>query len=197
MICILFITIPFAIEYEVLSLEVMLVIFIALFSSIIMYMLMAEEEISRFTRYKGALPIRRRDIVNQKYILNLGIQILFTITGWIVMGIDIFIMMNNPNYRIDEIAWLIIIAGPIGLFLSAFLIFGTYAFGREKAAIICLVLFIFILVGGFCIWGLIDSNYTIKLSRTQVYSIFNLVGALTYIISYFGSQAVYKRKEIK
>ena len=168
-------------ETDIMSIiEVMLFVSMALFGSLLSYQVMSQDDIDRFDIYKRVLPIKKENVVHEKYIFSFIIILAFSIIGWIIQGICVyaavtpfmrtkeycdlyhssehFLNLNKWDNIVSNLSFAMHLALPLGLIINATLMFCFYRFGREKVVTMALVIFTIIFMGGYSIISFMDAR---------------------------------------
>lgn len=165
------------------------------------------DEMAKSNRYILTLPVTRKEIVLEKYILAIGATILGSLFGF-VLTLLIGNIMNyvRPDNVIDiniDTLFATTIGGLFGVSLiQAIQIPSIFKWGAEKGRIqMFVVIFVLALIGagvGFLINGFGISVNIVKLeSVLKNFGLFLLVllSFIIYFISYKISYKIYKNKE--
>ena len=165
------------------------------------------DETSKSNKYILTLPVSRKEIVLEKYILAIGATILGGILGF-VLTLLVGNVMNylRPNDLIDiNIDTLLTtsIGGMFGISLiQSIQIPSIFKWGAEKGRIqMFIVLFLLILIGAGVSFLIQQSGLSVDIETLE--SVLNNVGLialivvslLMYFISYKISYKIYKNKE--
>lgn len=165
------------------------------------------DEISNANEYILTLPVTRKEIVMEKYILTIGATILGGILGFLLTILLANIMQYiRPDdiFSIDYESLLsATIGGMFGISLvQSIQIPSIYKWGAEKGRIQMFVLiFIFIIIGSGLGFLLIKSGFSIDMELLN--NLFNKLGIAVliivmftfYYISYKISYKIYQKKE--
>ena len=165
------------------------------------------DEISKSNKYTLTLPVTRKEIVLEKYILAIGATILGGLLGF-VLTLLVGNVMNyiRPDNLIDiniENLLTTSIGGMFGISLiQSIQIPSIFKWGAEKGRIqMFVVLFILILIGAGVGFLIEQSGFSIDIEKLErVLKNFGLVALiiilfLMYFISYKVSYKIYKNKE--
>ena len=165
------------------------------------------DEISKSNKYILTLPVTRKEIVLEKYILAIGSTILGALLGFVLT----LIIGNIMNYlRPDDLINISIeallattVGGIFGISLiQSIQIPSMFKWGAEKGRIqMFIIIFVLVLIGALAGFLLKQSGLSINIEKLE--SILNQIGlliiilisALMYFISYKISYKVYKNKE--
>ncbi len=165
------------------------------------------DEISKSNKYILTLPVTRKEIVLEKYILAIGATILGGLLGFIVT----LLVGNVMNYlRPDDFIDVNIetllstsIGGMFGISLiQSIQIPSIFKWGAEKGRIqMFIVLFVLVIIGAIAGFLLKQAGLSVDIEKLE--SILNnfglvaliLLSCLMYFISYKISYKIYKNKE--
>ncbi len=165
------------------------------------------DEISKSNKYILTLPVTRKEIVLEKYILAIGATILGGLLGFI-LTLLVGNVMNylRPDNLIDiniETLLTTSIGGMFGISLiQSIQIPSIFKWGAEKGRIQMFIIIFFLIIIGIGIGFLIQqAGLSIDIEKLeQTLKQFNLViliilMAIMYFISYLISYKIYKNKE--
>lgn len=165
------------------------------------------DEMSKSNKYILTLPVTRKEIVLEKYVLAIGATILGGILGFIVTLL-VGNVMNylRPDNLIDiniETLLATSIGGMFGISLiQSIQIPSIFKWGAEKGRIqMFIVLFVLVITGAFAGFLLKQAGLSVDIEKLE--SILNnfglvaliLLSCLMYFISYKISYKIYKNKE--
>ena len=165
------------------------------------------DEISKSNKYILTLPVTRKEIVLEKYILAIGATILGGVLGFIVTLL-VGNVMNylRPDNLIDiniETLLATSVGGMFGISLiQSIQIPSIFKWGAEKGRIqMFIVLFVLVIIGAGAGFLLKQSGLSVDMEKLE--SILNnfglvaliLLSGLMYFISYKISYKIYKNKE--
>lgn len=165
------------------------------------------DEMSKSNRYILTLPVSRKEIVLEKYILAIASTIIGGIIGFCLTLVVASIMNYfRPNDLIDiNINTLIsmTVGGMFGIsFIQSIQIPSIFKWGAEKGRIqMFILLFIIIIIGAGIVFLLNKSGFSIDMeSLEQMLNNFGLIillilSACMYFISYLISYKIYRNKE--
>ena len=165
------------------------------------------DEIAKSNRYILTLPVTRKEIVLEKYILAIGATILGSLLGFILT----LLIGNIMNYvrpdRVINISIDTLLATTIGgffgvSFIQAIQIPSIFKWGAEKGRIQMFIVLLFLVLIGTGVGFLInESGFTIGIAKLEsVLKNFGLafliiLSLIMYFISYKISYKIYKNKE--
>ena len=165
------------------------------------------DEISKSNKYILTLPVTRKEIVLEKYILAIGATILGGLLGFI-LTLLVGNVMNylRPDNLIDiniETLLTTSIGGMFGISLiQSIQIPSIFKWGAEKGRIQMFIIIFFLIIIGIGIGFLIQqAGLSIDIEKLeQTLKQFNLdiliiLMAIMYFISYLISYKIYKNKE--
>ena len=165
------------------------------------------DEMAKSNRYILTLPVTRKEIVLEKYILAIGATILGSLLGFI-LTLLIGNIMNyvRPNRVIDisiETLLATTIGGFFGVsFIQAIQIPSIFKWGAEKGRIQMFIVLLFLVLIGTGVGFLIrESGFIIDIAKLEsVLKNFGLafliiLSLIMYFISYKISYKIYKNKE--
>lgn len=156
------------------------------------------DEYVKWDKYAMALPLSPKLIVLSKYIVAL---LLETIT--IIIGLPLIIMIEFTKGKVHLLESLItcLVIVSVGIIFYSIFLPNIYYFGVEKARIILLIL---IAIPSVLIFLILNSKIPIlnieqlRLSKTLLELLpFILFGVaiISFVVSFFISVAIYKKKE--
>ena len=165
------------------------------------------DEISKSNKYILTLPVTRKEIVLEKYVLAIGATILGGLLGFIVTLLVGNIMNYlRPDNLIDiniETLLATSVGGMFGIsFIQAIQIPSIFKWGAEKGRIqMFIVLFVLVIIVAVVGFLLKQAGLSVDIEKLE--SILNnfglvaliLLSCLMYFISYKISYKIYKNKE--
>ena len=165
------------------------------------------DEMAKSNRYILTLPVTRKEIVLEKYILAIGATILGSLLGFILT----LLIGNIMNYvrpdRVIDISIETLLATTVGgffgvSFIQAIQIPSIFKWGAEKGRIQMFIVLLFLVLIGTGVGFLIrKSGFTIDITKLEsVLKNFGLaflivLSLIMYFISYKISYKIYKNKE--
>ena len=165
------------------------------------------DEMSKSNKYILILPVTRKEIVLEKYVLAIGATILGGILGFIVT----LLVSNVMNYlRPDNLIDINIetllatsVGGMFGISLiQSIQIPSIFKWGAEKGRIqMFIVLFVLVIIGAIAGFLLKQAGLSVDIEKLEnILNNFGLVAlillsCLMYFISYKISYKIYKNKE--
>ena len=165
------------------------------------------DEMSKSNKYILTLPVTRKEIVLEKYILAIGATILGGILGFIVTLL-VGNVMNylRPDNLIDiniETLLATSVGGMFGISLiQSIQIPSIFKWGAEKGRIqMFIVLFVLVIIGAIAGFLLKQAGLSVDIEKLEnILNNFGLVAlillsCLMYFISYKISYKIYKNKE--
>ena len=165
------------------------------------------DEISKSNKYILTLPVTRKEIVLEKYILAIGATILGGVLGFIVTLL-VGNVMNylRPDNLIDiniETLLATSVGGMFGISLiQSIQIPSIFKWGAEKGRIqMFIVLFVLVIIGAIAGFLLKQAGLSVDIEKLEnILNNFGLVAlillsCLMYFISYKISYKIYKNKE--
>ena len=165
------------------------------------------DEMSKSNKYILTLPVTRKEIVLEKYVLAIGATILGGILGFIVTLL-VGNVMNylRPDNLIDiniETLLATSIGGMFGISLiQSIQIPSIFKWGAEKGRIqMFIVLFVLVIIGAIAGFLLKQAGLSVDIEKLEnILNNFGLVAlillsCLMYFISYKISYKIYKNKE--
>ena len=165
------------------------------------------DEMSKSNKYILTLPVTRKEIVLEKYVLAIGATILGGILGFIVTLL-VGNVMNylRPDNLIDiniETLLATSVGGMFGISLiQSIQIPSIFKWGAEKGRIqMFIVLFVLVIIGAIAGFLLKQAGLSVDIEKLE--NILNnfglvaliLISCLMYFISYKISYKIYKNKE--
>lgn len=165
------------------------------------------DEMSKSNKYILTLPVTRKEIVLEKYVLAIGATILGGILGFIVTLL-VGNVMNylKPDNLIDiniETLLATSVGGMFGISLiQSIQIPSIFKWGAEKGRIqMFIVLFVLVIIGAIAGFLLKQAGLSVDIEKLEnILNNFGLVAlillsCLMYFISYKISYKIYKNKE--
>ena len=165
------------------------------------------DEMSKSNKYILTLPVTRKEIVLEKYVLAIGATILGGIIGFIVTLL-VGNVMNylRPDNLIDiniETLLATSVGGMFGISLiQSIQIPSIFKWGAEKGRIqMFIVLFVLVIIGAIAGFLLKQAGLSVDIEKLEnILNNFGLVAlillsCLMYFISYKISYKIYKNKE--
>ena len=165
------------------------------------------DDMAKSNRYILTLPVTRKEIVLEKYILAIGATILGSLLGFILT----LLIGNIMNYvrpdRVIDISIEALLATTVGgffgvSFIQAIQIPSIFKWGAEKGRIQMFIVLLFLVLIGTGVGFLIrESGFTIDIAKLEsVLKNFGLafliiLSLIMYFISYKISYKIYKNKE--
>ena len=165
------------------------------------------DEISKSNKYILTLPVTRKEIVLEKYVLAIGATILGGLLGFIVTLLVGNIMNYlRPDNLIDiniETLLATSVGGMFGISLiQSIQIPSIFKWGAEKGRIqMFIVLFVLVIIGAIAGFLLKQAGLSVDIEKLEnILNNFGLVAlillsCLMYFISYKISYKIYKNKE--
>ena len=165
------------------------------------------DEMAKSNRYILTLPVTRKEIVLEKYILAIGATILGSLLGF-VLTLLIGNMMNyvRPDNVIDINIDTLLSTSIGGLFgvslIQAIQIPSIFKWGAEKGRIqVFIVLFVIALIGAGVGFLIKESGLSVDIEKLENtlksfgWIILVILSFIIYFISYKVSYKIYKNKE--
>ena len=165
------------------------------------------DEMAKSNRYILTLPVTRKEIVLEKYILAIGATILGSLLGF-VLTLLIGNMMNyvRPDNVIDINIDILLSTSIGGLFgvslIQAIQIPSIFKWGAEKGRIqMFIVLFVIALIGAGVGFLIKESGLSVDIEKLENtlksfgWIILVILSFIIYFISYKVSYKIYKNKE--
>ena len=160
---------------------------IVLCGSMITYMIISDDDKSGFLKYMKILPVKRKLVVMEKFIMSLLIMGIFSTVGLI----GIYVTHSFSTNNLWKIVYLVL---PIGMAICAILLSLVIIFGTEKALLIILVSLPILTIGIGGLLGYIDSKYFIGVYMYLHRNIILVSCIAVYVISYLISAKSYDLK---
>ena len=162
-------------DIDVISKAIICVYLIVICGSLVSATMIAEDEKSKFDIYTFVLPIDKRLVTLEKFIMSFGIVMLYTIVGLITISI----ISDKPQ----EHTWYIIyLAAPVALILIGMQIVISKFFGMASALVSTIVTSSILLVILFAVSLLIYAFYDIDIFVYQCREIFFIIGIILYVV---------------
>ena len=161
------------------------IFFIIVFcGSIISYMIISDDDKSGFLKYMKILPVRRKLVVMEKFIMALVIMGIFSTIGLIGMYV-------NDSFSTENLWKIIYVTLPIGIVICAVILSLVIIFGTEKALLIIVISFPILVIGIGGILGIIDLNYYLN-DMVYIYRhAILVVSIVVYVISFLITSNIY------
>ena len=160
---------------------------IVLCGSMITYMIISDDDKSGYLKYMKILPVKRKLVVMEKFIMSLLIMGIFSTVGLI----GIYVTHSFSTNNLWKIVYLVL---PIGMAICAILLSLVIIFGTEKALLIILVSLPILTIGIGGLLGYIDSKYFIGVYMYLHRNIILVSCIAVYVISYLISANSYDLK---
>ena len=160
---------------------------IVLCGSMITYMIISDDDKSGFLKYMKILPVKRKLVVMEKFIMSLLTMGIFSTVGLI----GIYVTHSFSTNNLWKIVYLVL---PIGMAICAILLSLVIIFGTEKALLIILVSLPILTIGIGGLLGYIDSKYFIGVYMYLHRNIILVSCIAVYVISYLISANSYDLK---
>lgn len=157
---------------------------IVLCGSMITYLIISDDDKSGFLKYMKILPVRRKLVVMEKYIMSLLIMGIFSTVGLI----GIYVTHSFSTNNLWKIIYLVL---PIGMAICAILLSLVIIFGTEKALLIIVISLPILTIGIGGLLGYIDSNYFIGVYMYLHRNIILAACIVVYVISYLITAKIY------
>lgn len=160
---------------------------IVLCGSMITYMIISDDDKSGFLKYMKILPVKRKLVVMEKFIMSLLIMGIFSTVGLI----GIYVTHSFSTNNLWKIVYLVL---PIGMAICAILLSLFIIFGTEKALLIIVISLPILTIGIGGLLGYIDSKYFIGVYMYLHRNIILVSCIAVYVISYLISANCYDFK---
>lgn len=160
---------------------------IVLCGSMITYMIISDDDKSGFLKYMKILPVKRKLVVMEKFIMSLLIMGIFSTVGLI----GIYVTHSFSTNNLWKIVYLVL---PIGMAICAILLSLVIIFGTEKALLIIVISLPILTIGIGGLLGYIDSKYFIGVYMYLHRNIILVSCIAVYVISYLISANSYDLK---
>lgn len=160
---------------------------IVLCGSMITYMIISDDDKSGFLKYMKILPVKRKLVVMEKFIMSLLIMGIFSTVGLI----GIYVTHSFSTNNLWKIVYLVL---PIGMAICAILLSLVIIFGTEKALLIIVISLPILTIGIGGLLGYIDSKYFIGVYMYLHRNIILVFCIAVYVISYLISANSYDLK---
>lgn len=160
---------------------------IVLCGSMITYMIISDDDKSGFLKYMKILPVKRKLVVMEKFIMSLLIMGIFSTVGLI----GIYVTHSFSTNNLWKIVYLVL---PIGMAICAILLSLVIIFGTEKALLIIVISLPILAIGIGGLLGYIDSKYFIGVYMYLHRNIILVSCIAVYVISYLISANCYDFK---
>lgn len=151
--------------------------------------LLNEDEKSHFNIYSRVLPISRQNIIIEKYVLAIIINIFYLVFAAVAMNIGI----GNVTLELIEYMYLNTI---LTLILSAVIMFLTIRFDSQKAILIVVTIFPIVAVLLMSLFGIYDSHYNTADILWKMKDVFVILSIIIYAMCFYFSSKIYSKKEI-
>ncbi|MDD4571123.1 MAG: ABC-2 transporter permease [Clostridia bacterium] len=169
--------------------------FISILFAIMAITSMSYDELAKWNIYALSMPISRKELVLEKYLLAFILVCLGVAISLIIAVIPVF-MGNKADLLMLMLT--VLTSGSVALIMLTILLPLVYKFGIEKSRIILfIVLFIpSILLAILAQTGLIMPNKATDLLIITLLQILPIVALVLFVASYFISVAIFNNKEI-
>ena len=160
---------------------------IVLCGSMITYMIISDDDKSGFLKYMKILPVKRKLVVMEKFIMSLLIMGIFSTVGLI----GIYVTHSFSTNNLWKIVYLVL---PIGMAICAILLSLVIIFGTENDLLIIVISLPILTIGIGGLLGYIDSKYFIGVYMYLHRNIILVSCIAVYVISYLISANSYDLK---
>ncbi len=169
--------------------------FISILFAIMAITSMSYDELAKWNIYALSMPISRKELVLEKYLLAFILVCLGVAISLIIAVIPVF-MGNKADLLMLMLT--VLTSGSVALIMLTILLPLVYKFGIEKSRIILfIVLFIpSILLAILAQTGLIMPNKATDILIITLLQILPIVALVLFVASYFISVAIFNNKEI-
>lgn len=165
-------------------------IFPVIISGVTPITLLGYDEKFKWTKYSGALPYSKAQIVSAKYLFGLIFQAVTALIVYIALIARINIIGGATIFEASQMLGAMFV---VSLIMPAFCLPFCFKFGTEKGRI---MYFIFVFVLSAAIWRLVSQNGIPKEAEKLMWAIIPAI-AIIYALSWLISIAVYGKREIK
>lgn len=165
-------------------------IFPVIISGVTPITLLGYDEKFKWTKYSGALPYSKAQIVSAKYLFGLIFQAVTALIVYIALIARINIIGGATILEASQMLGAMFV---VSLIMPAFCLPFCFKFGTEKGRI---MYFIFVFVLSAAIWRLVSQNGIPKEAEKLMWAIIPAI-AIIYALSWLISIAVYGKREIK
>ena len=166
------------------------------------------DELAKSNEYVLSLPVNKKEIVVEKYILVISMALIGGIVGFIITPIFANILNNIRADNIINVDYNSLLYSTLGGMFGISLILAIqipsiYKWGAEKGRIQMLILFFIIILLTLGIAYLVTHNLGIEINEEAINTFFQKFGivivicllVLMYYISYRISYKIFKNKE--
>lgn len=155
--------------------------------------LMSLDEKCRWLSYSASLPYSKGQIVSEKYLLGLVIQLLVLVLTGIAQAVR---MNREGNLEAKSLFVLMAVLTATALLTSAVNLLLVFRFGCERARIL-----FYVLIGVICALGVVlpmflNGEITLHIEPMTAAVIAVAVTVIGYTLSWILSVQIYKRREI-
>lgn len=151
--------------------------------------LLADDEKNHFDIYSRVLPISRKNIINEKFILSLIINIVYLDFAAVAMGIGVSVSTTE----FQEYMFLNIV---LTIILSSLMLLLTIRFNAQKAVLIVVTIFPIIGVLIASLLGIYDEKYNLTTMLWKMRGLFVVLSLIIYALCFYFSSRIYEKKEI-
>lgn len=155
--------------------------------------LMGYDEKNRWLQYSATLPYTRKQIVSEKYLLGVIIQIIIMTFICVTQGLGMYL---NGSLEMENIIVLFLMLIPVGSIGASISVPFIFKYGVEKGRSAY-----YIMVGVVCACCVIASNVfktltTITVKVNIILSVVAIIGIGMYILSWYSSVLIFQKKEL-
>lgn len=155
--------------------------------------LLSLDEKSRWLSYSASLPYTKGQIVSEKYLLGLVLQIAVLALTGIAQAVR---MDRSGTLEAEPLFVLMALLTAVALMTSAVNLPLVFRFGCERARILFYVLIGIICALGVVIPMFLNGEIMFRIDPVTVSAVAILIAAIGYVLSWILSVQIYKRREI-
>ena len=155
--------------------------------------LLAYDEHAKFVQYSASLPVSRKLIVSEKYIIGLLTQAAVLLITGIVQGIRMSVnnVFNPGEFAVTMLSLLL-----VSMLASAIPLPFIFKSGIEKGRIAYYVTIGLVAAAGILFSEFFKYNITLSLSVGIVFALMSVIGIGIYCLSWYLSVVFYKKREL-
>lgn len=168
-------------------------IYPCILSGMIPVTLLSYDERSRWTIYSGTLPYSKAQIVSVKYLVGIIAQITVLILSGIVQAVR---MNIDGNFVIKEYLAFMGMLLIMSCFAPSISLPCMFKLGVERGRIIYYILIGIICGASIAVMGVGDGNVQLKMRFDRVLPIVCIAAVVWYVLSWYLSIVLYKKREL-
>lgn len=159
-----------------------------------------KEAATKWNKYELTAPVRRKDIVKCRYINHIIWVSVGVLLSAVFIGLTVLFHGNNYfYYSVRDPLTLVCVGSGTALFMGTLFYPAIYFFGTDKSEIIIIVSLLGAIGLSLGTMWIINAGYGFRsLSDPEYYlcmTIFMAVVIVSFILSYFATNIIYRQKE--